>query len=90
EYLVSCSPQAWGAGALFHFVQTLFGIEADLLRGQLRIDPVRTPLFGSVEVQGMRIADGELDFSILYGEGAPQVAVHRKPAAIKTLQLGPG
>ncbi|MGH7918422.1 MAG: MGH1-like glycoside hydrolase domain-containing protein, partial [Candidatus Dormibacteraceae bacterium] len=90
EYLVSCSPQAWGAGALFHFVQTLFGIEADLLQGHLRIDPVRTPLFGSVEVQGMRIADGELDFSILYGEGAPQVTVQRKPGAIKTLQLGPG
>src|SRR5439155_483551 len=31
EYLVSCTPQAWGAGALFHLLQSLAGVQVDVL-----------------------------------------------------------
>jgi glycogen debranching enzyme len=91
EYLISCSPQAWGAGSLFHFVQTLLGVNADVLNGEIRIDPVPTELFHEVEVNGMRVADGTLDFSVRYDdEGTPQVSVNRRPAAIKSIRLGSG
>lgn len=87
EYLVSCSPQAWGAGSLFQFLQTLIGVEADMLNHRLRIDPVETSLFTLLRVEGMRVADGELDFTIRYPGGRPQVQVDRKPPAVKQLEL---
>ncbi len=34
EYLVSCSPQAWGAGSLFHFLQVLAGVQPELWHHQ--------------------------------------------------------
>jgi glycogen debranching enzyme len=86
EYLVSCSPQAWGAGSLFHFLQTLSGVEADLTSGRLRIDPVETPLYSRLRVEGMRVGEGELDFTIECGEGV-QVKVDRVPPGITLLEL---
>lgn len=87
EYLISCSPQAWGAGSLFHFLQTLLGVEADVLDGTLRIAPLATPLFSRLHVEGMRVGDGECDFTVHYGAGSPRVVVDRKPAAIRVLEL---
>ena len=86
EYLVSCSPQAWGAGALFHFLQSLLGVEADLLEGRLRIDPVETPLYSRLRVEGMRVGDGELDFTVDSGEGV-RVTVDRWPPGLSRLEL---
>ncbi|MDQ6773161.1 MAG: amylo-alpha-1,6-glucosidase [Candidatus Dormibacteraeota bacterium] len=82
EYLVSCSPQAWGAGALFHFLQTLAGVRVDALAGTLRIDPVPTTLYRRLRVEGMRVGDGELDFTVNL-EGGPRVQVDRKPSGLK-------
>jgi glycogen debranching enzyme len=87
EYLISCSPQAWGAGSLFHFLQTLLGVQADLLEGRLRIDPVDTPLFTRLRVEGLRVGGDTLDFTVTCGSGTPRVAVDRRPAAIRTLEL---
>jgi glycogen debranching enzyme len=86
EYLVSCSPQAWGAGSLFHFLQVLTGVEADLTVGRLRIDPVETPLYSRLRVEGMRLGDGELDFTIECGEGV-RVKVDRVPPEVTQLEL---
>ena len=84
EYLVSCSPQAWAAGALFHFLQVLCGVEADTFDRRLRIDPLPTPLFDRLRVEGMRVGDGELDFTVEMEGGRPRVTVDRRP---KGLQL---
>src|SRR5207249_6700070 len=80
EYLVSCSPQAWGAGALFHLLQTLAGVEANVLAGWLRIDPLATPLYRQLRVEGMRVGDGALDFTVEMCDGdRPRVKIDRKP-----------
>lgn len=86
EYLISCSPQAWGAGSLFHFLQVLAGVEADLFEGWLRIDPLDTQLYRRLRVEGMRLGDGELSFTVECGEGV-RVKVDRKPPAVKRLEL---
>jgi glycogen debranching enzyme len=86
EYLVSCSPQAWGAGSLFQFLQTLTGVQADMFRGRLRIDPLDTTLYRRLRVEGMRVGDGELDFTIECGEGV-RVKVDRTPPGVKQLEL---
>jgi len=88
EYLVSCSPQAWGAGALFHLLQVLTGVEVDMFERRLRIDPVDTRLYRRLRVEGMRVGDGEVDFTIECGDGA-RVQVDRRPSGL-TLELPSG
>jgi glycogen debranching enzyme len=83
EYLVSCSPQAWGAGSLFHFFQVLAGVQPDMWRRTVRIDPLATPLFKRLRVEGMRVGDGELDFTIEHNGAGPRVKVDRAPAGIR-------
>ncbi|MBO0681732.1 MAG: amylo-alpha-1,6-glucosidase [Candidatus Dormibacteraeota bacterium] len=88
EYLVSCSPQAWGAGSLFHFLQVLAGVEANVFEGRLRIDPLSTPLYGRLRVEGMRVGDGVLDFTVTMQDGdQPRVSVDRRPAGLKVVEL---
>jgi glycogen debranching enzyme len=83
EYLVSCSPQAWAAGALFHFLQVLCGVEADTFDRRLRIDPLPSPLFDRLRVEGMRVGDGLLDFTVDMDGGQPRVTVDRRPKGLE-------
>lgn len=83
EYLVSCSPQAWGAGALFHFLQTLAGVQVDALAGRIKIDPLPSPLYRRLRVEGMRVADGQLDFTVRWTGEDVQVKVDRQPVGVK-------
>ena len=82
EYLVSCSPQAWGAGSLFHFLQVLAGVDVDMFERRIRIDPLDTTLYRRLRVEGMRVGDGVLDFTVECGEGV-RVQVDRKPAGLE-------
>ena len=83
QYLVNCSPQAWGAGALFHFLQTLCGVHADVFGGRLRIDPLETPLFDRLRVEGMHVGGGILDFTVDRSRGGTRVTVDRKPPGLE-------
>jgi glycogen debranching enzyme len=83
EYLVSCSPQAWGAGALFHLLQTLAGVRVDVLERRVRIDPVETPLYNRLRVEGMRVGEGAIDFTISQGRGGTRVKVDKLPAGLR-------
>ncbi|MGH7882362.1 MAG: amylo-alpha-1,6-glucosidase [Candidatus Dormibacteraceae bacterium] len=87
QYLSSCKPQAWGAGSLFHFFETLAGIEVNMLEHRLRIDPLETNLFGVMRVEGMRIGNGTLDFTIRYSDGPPRVEVDQKPPEVRHLEV---
>jgi glycogen debranching enzyme len=82
EYLVSCSPQAWGAGALFHMLQLLAGVRVDVLKGTIRIDPVETQLYNRLRVEGMRVGEGVIDFTISRGRGGLRVKVDRLPGGL--------
>jgi glycogen debranching enzyme len=82
EYLVSCSPQAWGAGSLFHFLHVLAGVEVDMFENRLRIDPLDTKLYRRLRVEGMRVGDGVVDFTVECGEGV-RVRVDRKPPGLR-------
>ncbi|HEY4026337.1 MAG TPA: glycogen debranching N-terminal domain-containing protein [Candidatus Dormibacteraeota bacterium] len=88
EYLVSCSPQAWGAGSLFHFLQVLIGVDVDMFDHRLRIDPLDTSLYRRLRVEGMRVGDGLVDFTVECGEGV-RVRVDRKPSGLR-LELPAG
>ncbi|MFW6079279.1 MAG: amylo-alpha-1,6-glucosidase, partial [Gemmatimonadota bacterium] len=56
EYPVSCSPQAWAAGAFFPLIQGLLGIEPAAQRGALRLDrPLLPRPFRFLDVLDMRV-----------------------------------
>ncbi|TMD84710.1 MAG: amylo-alpha-1,6-glucosidase [Chloroflexi bacterium] len=79
EYLVSCNPQAWGAGAAFHLMQTALGIVPDTTAGRLYLNPVPFGQARSVEIRGMRVGGGKLSFKVAYNGGRPDVEVLEKP-----------
>jgi hypothetical protein len=54
--------------------------------GRLKIDPVETPLYNRLRVEGMRVGEGELDFTIECGEGV-RVKVDRVPPEVTRLEL---
>jgi glycogen debranching enzyme len=63
-YQMSCSPQAWAAGASFQLVTTLLGLQADAAGAHLRIAPVETPLWRRLEVNGLHFAGERIDFAV--------------------------
>jgi len=79
EYLVSCNPQAWGAGAAFQLLQTALGIVPDTTAGRVYINPVPFGQVKNVEVRGMRVGTGRLSFNVSYNGGRPHVEVVEKP-----------
>jgi len=64
NYRNSCSPQNWAAACTFSLFSTLLGLEADAARGRLRIAPVETPLWKTLEVSGLHFAGHRLDFAV--------------------------
>jgi glycogen debranching enzyme len=82
EYLVSCNPQAWGSGSIFHFLTVILGLEVDVLAGRIRIDPVETPLYNRLHVAGLRVGDDTVDFTVDRRRGGVRVAVDRCPPGI--------
>ena len=79
EYLVSCNPQAWGAGAAFHLMQTALGIVPDTTAGRVYLNPIPFGQAHSVEIHGMRVGNGKLSFKVAYNGGRPHVEVLEKP-----------
>jgi glycogen debranching enzyme len=79
EYLVSCNPQAWGAGAAFHLMQTALGIVPDTTAGRIYLNPIPFGQARSVEIHGMRVGSGKLSFKVAYNGGRPHVDVLEKP-----------
>jgi glycogen debranching enzyme len=56
QYPVSCSPQAWAAGALFMLLEGTLGLDADAAAGRLRIWNPRLPQsIRRLELLGMRV-----------------------------------
>jgi glycogen debranching enzyme len=79
EYLVSCNPQAWGAGAAFHLMQVALGIVPDTTAGRIYLNPIPFGQAKRVEVRGMRVGSGTLSFAVAYNGGRPQVDILEKP-----------
>ena len=68
-------------------LQTVAGVQANVFEGRLRIDPLATPLYRRLRVEGMRVGDGSLDFTVDMREGGqPRVKVDRKPRDLKLVE----
>jgi glycogen debranching enzyme len=63
-YPVSCSPQAWGAGATPLIVRAMLGLEADPERGTLRVAPVFPDWLGRVRIDGLHALGRRFDLEV--------------------------
>ncbi len=64
EYPVSCSPQAWTAGAAIFFVQTILGMEADAVHGRLTLRPHFPEWLSELNLESMLIGDHNISFRV--------------------------
>jgi glycogen debranching enzyme len=64
DYLVSCIPQAWSAGMVFLCLRTILGLEPDLARQRILLDPALPPWLERVDVRDMRVYDTRLSFRV--------------------------
>ena len=64
DYLVSCIPQAWSAGMTFHCLRALLGMEPDLERRRLILDPALPPWLSRIEVEDLEVHDASVSFAV--------------------------
>ncbi|HUY99556.1 MAG TPA: glycogen debranching N-terminal domain-containing protein [Thermomicrobiaceae bacterium] len=65
SYPVSCSPQAWAAGALPYLLQVVLGLEPDALNHRLTLRPCLPDWLETVQLRGLRIAGLSVDVTVV-------------------------
>jgi glycogen debranching enzyme len=76
DYPVSCSPQAWAAGAIFQLLKTCVNFQPDACHNLLRVvEPSLPDWLDKFTVQGLRVGSAVvgLSFTNHNGRGACQV-----------------
>jgi glycogen debranching enzyme len=63
----SCSPQAWAAASPLLLLRSLLGLDPDVPRGIVTIDPVLPGAVSSLAVHGLRLWDRRLDVRVSAG-----------------------
>jgi len=64
DYLVSCIPQAWSAGMVFLCLRSLLGLEPDLERRRVLVDPALPVWLDRIDVQHLRAYDSTISFRV--------------------------
>lgn len=61
QYLGANVPQAWAAGCVFHFVQSLLGLQADAPNTRLQVDPRLPEWLPDLTLRKLKVGPGTLD-----------------------------
>jgi glycogen debranching enzyme len=77
-YPVSCSPQAWAAGAVPHLICSMLGLEVDVAAGKLTLSPALPDWINELTVS---------DLSVLGSRGTLHVERHGTGYTIETTSL---
>jgi glycogen debranching enzyme len=87
EYPVSCSPQAWAAGAVLHFCQTMLGLYPDSARHSLEVKPHLLPSISQIDIDRLKLADSNLSLRISKNGSMaePHVEIKENPGSIEVL-----
>ena len=64
QYPVSCSPQAWAAGATSLVMRAMLGLEADLDQGTLRVAPAFPNWLSWVRIDGLEALGRNVDLEV--------------------------
>lgn len=86
DYPVSCSPQAWAAGAIFQLLNTCLNLRPDAANSILHIvDPNLPEWMESFTVQGMRVGTAVLGLAFMNKDGASSCRVLRKSGKLRVI-----
>jgi glycogen debranching enzyme len=78
-YPVACSPQAWAAGSLFLFAETMLGLRPHAHRGELELRRPELPEWlAKVTVTNLRVGDETVDLLVHRWRGGTSAEVLRK------------
>lgn len=64
DYLISCIPQAWSAGMVFLCLRSLLGLQPDLERRRIVVDPALPAWLDRIEVQHLHAYDALVSFRV--------------------------
>ncbi len=64
EYPVSCSPQAWTAGAAIFFLQTILGLQADAYHHKISLNPHLPGWLSEIHLEHMLFGDYKISFTV--------------------------
>ncbi|HYO43823.1 MAG TPA: amylo-alpha-1,6-glucosidase [Candidatus Limnocylindrales bacterium] len=79
-YPVACSPQAWAAGSVFLFVETMLGLRPHASRRELELERPELPEWlAKVTVTNLRVGDDTVDLLFHRWRGGTSAEVLRKP-----------
>jgi glycogen debranching enzyme len=65
QYPVSCSPQAWAAGATPLIIRAMLGLEADPGRGTLRVAPALPDWLSWVRIDDLQALGRHFDLEVI-------------------------
>lgn len=61
QYLGANVPQAWAAGSIFFFLQSVLGLQPDAPNGMLYVDPVLPVWLPDIHLRGLRTGKQSFD-----------------------------
>ncbi len=77
-YPVSCSPQAWAAGAVLLLIQACLGLQVIGPTQELALtDPYLPTFLREIQINGLRIGEGSIDLALLRQQDTVHVTVTR-------------
>jgi glycogen debranching enzyme len=82
EYPVSCSPQAWAAGAPFLMLEAMLGLRANAHNKQVHISPHLPDWLTTIRVSNMRVGDKRISFRVDKHGGRTEAAPEGEYAGI--------
>ena len=73
EYPTSCSPQAWAAGTVFLFLNSMLGIDVDVGNDRIVIKPELPDFLNEIKVDNLVIAGDTLSFTVVKENGKNKI-----------------
>ena len=82
EYPVSCSPQAWAAGAALLFTQSIIGLQPAANAGKLILSPHLPDWLNTLQICNLRIGKRRIDLLVERANGHDKVEIGGKSKGI--------
>ena len=68
EYPVACSPQAWACGSIYLIIQSLLGINADVINNRIYLKPILPDKINKIEIKNLKTGNNRVDFMLTKGK----------------------
>jgi glycogen debranching enzyme len=72
EYPVSCSPQAWTAGAAIFFLQIMLGLTVDARARRVTLQPKLPAWLAELKLEGILVGDQKVTIRVYRNQTAPE------------------